>query len=521
MRACLLFTLLLHSNAAAFQEEGADHYDKWLNQDVAYIITSQEEAVFKGLTTDLEREKFVERFWRRRDPDPSTAVCEFKEEHYRRIAYANQWFRSGKPGWTTDRGRIYILHGPPDEIESHPTGGPYQRPVHEGGGFTSTHPFEIWRYRRIAGLGDDIELEFVDPVGGGEYRLALNPDEKDVLRQVPGAGLTWSEGRGLTRKANRPPPSFNALRARDSPFDRYETYSRVQRPPEITSAELREFVRLKVRYPELPLKLRQDHFRLNRDRVLTSLTLEIANRDLTYEPEAGSLVARVSVYGIVTSISRQVVAEFEDDLVSAYPPEDLDQGRAARSLYQKLVSLEHRGRYRIDLSVKDLKSGKVGVVRRPVDPPDYPDGRLSASSLVLSHDLRRVGETPEADRMFVLGDVRIHPAPDNTFVAGSPIGAYYQLYNAGLDQSSMAPSLRITYRISRRGEPVAEVATKGDGSVFWYSDRRAVLIRALPVRNLKPDRYDLAVEIHDQVRDQRLTLEDRFRIVAAGGPSSQ
>ena len=518
--SCYVIALLLHSNAAAIQDEGADHYDKWLNQDVAYIITSREKAVFENLTTDLEREKFVERFWRRRDPDPSTAVCEVKEEHYRRIAYANQWFRSGKPGWTTDRGRIYILHGPPDEIESHPSGGPYQRPVHEGGGFTSTHPFEIWRYRRIAGLGDDIELEFVDPVGGGEYRLALNPDEKDVLRQVPGAGLTWSEGRGLTRKANRPPPSFNALRAKDSPFDRYETYSRVQRPSEFTSAELRELVRLKVRYPELPLKLRQDHFRLNRDRALTSLTLEIANRDLTYEPEAGSLVARVSVYGIVTSISRLVVAEFEDDLVSAYQPEELDQGRAARSLYQKLVSLEHHGRYRIDLLVKDLKSGKMGVVRQPVDPPDYADGRLAASSLVLSHDLRRVGGNPEADRMFVLGDVRIHPAPDNTFVTGSPIGAYYQLYNAGLDQSSMAPSLRIAYRISCRGEPVAEVVAEGDGSVFWYSDRRAVLIRALPVRNLKPDRYDLAVEIHDQVRDQRLTLADRFRIVAADIPSS-
>ena len=518
--SCLLFALLLHSSAVAIREEGVDHYDKWLNQDVAYIITSREKAVFKSLTTDLEREKFVERFWRRRDPDRSTAVCEFKEEHYRRISYANQWFRSGKPGWTTDRGRIYILHGPPDEVESHPSGGPYQRPDHEGGGFTSTHPFEIWRYRRIPGLGDDIELEFVDPVGGGEYRLALNPDEKDVLRQVPGAGLTWSEGRGLTRKENRPPPSFNVLRARDSPFDRYETYSRVQRPAEIKSAGLRELVQHRVRYSELPLKMRQDYFRLNRDRGLTSFTLEIANRHLTYEPEAGSLVARVSVYGIVTSISREVVAEFEEDLVSAYQPEDLETGRKARSLYQKLVSLEHRGRYRIDLLVKDLKSGKVGVVRRSVDPPSYPDGMLSASSLVLSHDLRQVAGTPEANRMFFLGDVRIHPTLDNTFVAGSPIGAYYQLYNAGIDQSSMAPSLRITYRISCRGEPVVEVTAEGDGAVFWYSDRRAVLIRALPVRNLRPDRYDLTVEIHDQVRGRRLTLADRFRIVAAGGPSS-
>ena len=154
------------SAAAGGQEESDDHFEKWLNQDVAYIITPGEKTVFESLNTDLERETFIEQFWRRRDPDPSTAVCEYKEEHYPRIAYANQWFRSGKPGWTTDRGRIYILHGPPDEIESHPSGGPYQRPVHEGGGFTSTHPFEIWRYRRLEGIGEDVELEFVDPVGG-------------------------------------------------------------------------------------------------------------------------------------------------------------------------------------------------------------------------------------------------------------------------------------------------------------------------------------------------------------------
>ncbi len=506
------------TSVSAIHDEEVGHFEKWLNQDVAYIITPEEKTIFRSLNTDLEREAFIEQFWRRRDPDPSTANCEYKEEHYRRIAYANQWFRSGKPGWMTDRGRIYILHGPPDGIESHPAGGPYQRPVHEGGGFTSTHPFEIWRYRRIEGMGDDVELEFVDPVGGGEYRLALNPDEKDVLRQVPGAGLTLSERRGLTRKADRPPPSFNALRAKDSPFDRYETYSRVQRPTNIKSTELTELVRLQVNYRDLPLKMRQDHFKLNRDQALTSFTLEISNRDLTYEPDAGSLTARVSVYGIVTSISRQVVAEFEDELVSAYKPRDMDRARATRSLYQKQISLDRRGRYRIDLVVRDLNSGKAGIVRRPVDPPSYPDDTLAASSLILSHDLRQVGGTPEAGRMFVLGDVRIHPSTDNTFTVGGPVGAYLQLYNAGLDQSVMAPSLRITYTILRKGAPVVAVVAEGDEAVFWYSDRRVVLIRPLPVRNLGPGRYDLEVEIHDQVRNQRLTLADHFRIVDSGPP---
>src|ERR1700753_2292688 len=112
-------------------------YKKWLNEDVAYIITDEESAAFKKLQTDEEREQFIEQFWLRRDPTPDTVENEFKEEHYRRIAYANEHYASGTPGGKTDRGRIYITFAPPDEIEGHPSGGTYERPPEEGGGTTS------------------------------------------------------------------------------------------------------------------------------------------------------------------------------------------------------------------------------------------------------------------------------------------------------------------------------------------------------------------------------------------------
>jgi GWxTD domain-containing protein len=115
------------------REELKSTYSKWPVQDVAYIITDEERSAFNGLNNDEEREQFIEEFWRRRDPTPETAENEFKEEHYRRIAYANEHFASGIPGWKTDRGRIYITFGPPDEIESHPSGGTYQRTPNEGG----------------------------------------------------------------------------------------------------------------------------------------------------------------------------------------------------------------------------------------------------------------------------------------------------------------------------------------------------------------------------------------------------
>src|SRR5260370_1131569 len=185
------------------QKELETPYKKWLNEDVAYIITDEERKAFKQLNTDEERQNFIEQFWLRRDPTPDTEENEFKEEHYRRIAYANEHYASGIPGWKADRGRIYIVYGPADEIESHPSGGSYQRPIEEGGGETSTYPFEKWRYRYIEGIGNDINIEFVDTTMSGEYRHTMDPSEKDALLYVPNAGLTLNESMGLSSKTDR------------------------------------------------------------------------------------------------------------------------------------------------------------------------------------------------------------------------------------------------------------------------------------------------------------------------------
>ena len=145
-------------------------YKKWLNEDVVYIISPEERSSFLHLSTNEEREQFIEAFWQRRNPDPDSAENTFKEEHYRRIAYTNEHFSSGIPGWKTDRGRIYIMWGPADEVQTHPAGGSYDRPANEGGGETSTYPFEDWRYRYLEGIGENVEIEFVDPTMSGEYQ---------------------------------------------------------------------------------------------------------------------------------------------------------------------------------------------------------------------------------------------------------------------------------------------------------------------------------------------------------------
>ena len=229
-------------------------YDKWLKEDVVHIITPEEKGVFEKLTAEEEKENFVEQFWRRRDSDPTTSANEYKEEHYRRIAYVNEQFRdAGIPGWKTDRGRVYIVFGPPTNRERYSAGSMYHRPLYEGGGSTRTYPFEKWYYNHLDGVGEGIELEFVDPTMTGGFRLALRPEEKDALLHMPGGGQTLYEMAGAETRQGRI-RTMDAMRALgtegegsyrqlSNPFTKLNTFFEVQRPPEIKFKDLRTAVR--------------------------------------------------------------------------------------------------------------------------------------------------------------------------------------------------------------------------------------------------------------------------------------
>ena len=187
----------------AVKKELKGEYAKWVNEDVRWIITDEELAAFKGLSNDEERDQFIESFWLRRNPNPDSPENEYREEHYARIAYANEHFAAGKPGWRTDRGHIYIAYGKPDSIDSHPSGGSYERPMDEGGGNTSTFPFETWHYRYLEGIGDNLDLEFVDTCMCGDYHMTIDRSEKDALKHVPGAGQTLYEQMGMSKQSER------------------------------------------------------------------------------------------------------------------------------------------------------------------------------------------------------------------------------------------------------------------------------------------------------------------------------
>src|SRR5258706_8798894 len=300
------------------RKELSSGFRTWIEQDVAYIITGPEREAFHRLQNDEEREQFIEQFWLRRDPTPDTAENEFKEEHYRRIAYANERYASGIPGWKTDRGRIYITFGPADEIESHPSGGSYQRPIEEGGGETSTYPFEKWRYRYIDGIGNDVNIEFVDPTMSGEYRMTMDPSEKDALLMVPGAGLTLYEQMGMASKTDRFSRTDGThlgtgnmpLPASMNQFERLAQFAKLQMPPKVKFKDLEAVVSSSIRFNTLPMKVQVNYIKITESTVLTPITISFERKDLNFQQKEGVATATVNIYARITSMSRRVVNVF-------------------------------------------------------------------------------------------------------------------------------------------------------------------------------------------------------------------
>src|SRR6476646_1439431 len=391
-------------------------YRKWLNEDVAYIITDEERQAFKRLQTDEEREQFIEQFWLRRDPTPDTIENEFKEEHYRRIAYTNEQFASGIPGWKTDRGRIYITYGPPDEKETHPSGGTYERPSEEGGGTTSTFPFEQWRYRYIEGIGSDIIIEFVDPTMSGEYRMTMDPSEKDALLYVPGAGLTLMEQMGMSSKTDRFSRTdgthlgvpFGGETQKMNEFNRLEQFAKLQKAPSIKFKDLEAAVNSRISYNILPMKVRVDYFPVTDASVLTYITVQFDNKDLQFQAKDGVQKAVIELYGRITTMTRRMaVTPFEDTVTSDTPTEYLQEFTKRRSLYQKAVPLAP-GTYRLNIVAKDI-SGNMNNYETAVTVPRLDSEKATASTLVLADVIEKVPARSIGAGMFVIGSTKVRP----------------------------------------------------------------------------------------------------------------
>lgn len=500
--------------ARTVKEELNKAYKRWLSEDVAYIITKEERRAFMALQTDEERENFIENFWRRRDPNPDTEENEFREEYYERIAYANERFTSGIPGWRTDRGRIYIAWGKPDSIESHPAGGSYERPSYEGGGSTSTYPFEIWFYRHLDGVGDGIEIEFVDPTGSGEYRIARNANEKDALLMVPGGGLTLAESLGLANKADRiSGVNINNTfqREQDTPFRRLEIINNLSRPPQVKFGDLAGITSSDSVIDNNPLNfdLRVDFFRQSEDRVIVTFTVQTANKELQFADEGGLQTAKINIFGRITAVSGKRSGIFEDAVTTYATREELTEARDRKSVYQKAIALTP-GTYKVDVVVRDVGTGNRGIVNQGFSVPRYDDKLLSTSSLVLAATLRTTDDR-DIGGMFIIGGAKVIPNLEGTYKRGQDVGVYLQVYNAGIDQTTLRPAVDVEYVLSKGGKEVLRQSE--DWSGLSDSGQRLTLARLLPTTALETGDYEIKVLTKDRVGGQVIENKGKFTIV--------
>jgi GWxTD domain-containing protein len=491
-------------------------YKDWLEKDVTYVITEEERRAFKKLATDDERERFIEEFWRRRDPDPDTDENEFKEEYYERIAYANEHFASGIPGWKTDRGRIWIMYGKPDERETHPMGGSYDRPSYEGGGSTTTYPYELWFYRYLAGVGSGIEIEFVDPSGTGEYRIARNANEKDAMLMIPGAGLTLSEQLGLSDKSDRisgiggGPGSNTYQRQQDSPFARLQLLTDLSRPPQVKFNDLASAVNTGV-IEENPLNfdVRVDFFRQSDERVITAITIQVENKDLVFQDSGGLQQARINIFGRITSVAGRRAGIFEDPVITTATTEELSEAKDRKSAYQKAIALAP-GTYKVDVIVRDVASGATGVRHIALPVPKYDPQKLSTSTLVLASKLESLVDQPAVGQ-FVIGQTKVIPNVSGNYRRGAPVGVYLQVYNAGIDQTTLRPSVDVEYALLKDGKELGKQTEDWRG--MSDSGQRLTLARLIDTRQLPPGEYELAIRIRDRVSGQALAPAAKFTVM--------
>jgi GWxTD domain-containing protein len=509
---------------AAEKEKLKSVYKRWIDEDVRWIITDDERKVFNNLKNDDEREQFIEQFWFRRDPDPDTDVNEYREEYYQRIAYANEHYTSGIPGWKTDRGRIYIMFGKPDEIESHPSGGSYDRPAWEGGGTTSTYPFETWWYRYLEGVGSDVEIEFVDPTGSGEYHIARSPDEKDALLYTPNAGLTLSEQLGLTSKADR--IAYGGLgggnqssqlfgqRAKDNPFEKLDLLAKLSRPPKVKFNDLAAMAESDLPKPSfdvLNAAMSISMMKVTENAVMTSFTVQMENQDLVYKEVGGLPQAAVNIYAKITSVSGKRAGLFEDIVTSSYTPEALAVGQQQKSAYEKNIVLPP-GNYKIDLVVRDVSSGKTSVLKQGFAVPKYEEDKLSTSTMVLASKIEPLNGRL-ASGQFVRGALKVVPNATVEFKQDQTLGVYMQIYNVGIDMATLRPSTEIEYVISQKGKEVMRIKEDGKDGFSSLNSKQMTLARLIPLKDFKPGIYDIQVVIKDNVLNQTLTADkDVFQV---------
>ena len=510
-------------------------YKTWLDEDVRWIITPAEEEAFKHLSNDEERDAFIENFWQRRNPSPDSPENTYRDEIYSRIEYANEHFAAGKPGWMTDRGHIYIAYGPPDDKDQHPSGGEYERPMDEGGGTTAVYPFEVWHYRYIEGIGDNIDLEFVDTCQCGDYHYTIDRSEKDALKNVPNAGLTMYEENGQADKKDRfSNPGLEQLgngplsqQNQSKQFDRLDLAAKIMAPPPIKYQDLEQFMSSSkiLTGPPFLFDVRTDYMKVTNDTVIVPITLQIKNSDITFDTKDGVSVGKVDIEGRVSNITHKIVpgGTFEDLVQVPTPSELLPATQKGSSVYWKAIPLKPV-LYKIDIAIKDENNpDHMGRWTRSINVPKFDDDTLGHSSLILADVMRRVPSKEIGGGNFVLGDTFVRPRVSSVppgggvavpalFSRAQTLNFWMQVYNLGIDDKSKQNDATVTYQIVNltTNQPVLD--TQESTKKLSPNADQLTLEKSVSLASFQPGTYQLSIKVEDAVSKQQTEESAKFTV---------
>lgn len=470
-------------------------YQAWLSQDVVWIITPAERRAFLQMANDEDRDQFIEEFWTRRNPNPQSEENTFEEEHYRRILYANQHFGTFVPGWKTDRGKIYVAWGPPDEIESHPTGGVCSNASGAGKTFSTKLPWDTWHYRNLVGVGENVSLDFAYREGAdkslpmGDYLMMdpcsapgspMPPDPESVsvsLEAVAEAAIQPMRG-GIQMA---PPIKFKDLEALSS--------SRIVRD------------QIKIKYQTA--SVRATDFT-----GIVSIAIEIPEVQILPLQSSGMKLAQVNVFGrILNSDSGRVIETFEDIIISERGGQD---GMLTTKMVERYEhdALLRAGTYRLNLAVKDVASGSVGIVSDDLVVPWYGGGRLETSSLIL-------GDRTEREFEMKSGIPEVRPRLSGEVAGRGALDMFMQVYGLKVDEKSHANNAAIIYTLRTEGREVwREVATTEE---LGQRGEEVTIERALPVSSLSRGKYRLQIEIDDHAAGRIVSREGEFVVKGTPG----
>jgi GWxTD domain-containing protein len=511
-------------NAKSLKQELSKTYKKWLDEDVVYIISDEERKAFKQLSNDEERDQFIEAFWQRRNPTPDSEENEYKEEHYRRIEYANEHFAAGIPGWKSDRGRIYIMYGPADEIESHPSGGTYERPMEEGGGETSTYPFEDWRYRYLEGIGQEVIIEFVDTCMCGDYHMTIDRGEKDALLYTPNAGLTLYEQMGMSSKAQRFQGGLERLGAGPTSdmqatkeFDRLEQYAKLSAPPPVKFKDLEEVVSHKISYNLMPFDVLTDFVKVTGDTVLVPVTIQMKNRDITFQNKDGVQRGTVNIFIRATTLTGKVAQTWEDTVQADIPAELLARAAENSQVYWKAFPLRP-GRYRFDIVVKDVNGDRKGTWSKGIQVPDFADDKLETSSLIVADQMEPVASKNVGTGSFVIGATKVRPRVPSadgkpvTFKRNQKLNFWMQVYNLSVDNKTHKPSATVEYNVVNAATNKPVIHTVESTDTMGNIGDQVTLQKTLAAANLEPGVYRLQIKVNDNISKQSVDPTATFAV---------